>query len=340
MSRLKSNKVFRTLTAGVWLLGMTLAVSLLISTSPALAQEEFKYGALAHVTGPIPQYGEYCIRGSQLALEDLEKSGWINGKKINFFMEDDKNDPKLALAGLRKLIDIDKVPIFETSGSSVVLATGPVAQKNKVVLMNVAAQNPAVRQLGDFIFSLVPLADRVMIATTKFAYEGVGARKAAVMHINNEYGRGVADTFKKLFEEYGGKVLTTEVFPMGETDFTTHLTKIKFANADMVFIVGHENEQGYCYKKAKEMGIKVQWFSPPGYAPLVYEIAGDATVGLKFADYIFSADAGTERMKEFGQRYKKRYGLLPGNAVARTYDSIMIYAAALKNGARTSEQIR
>ena len=94
----------------------------------AQAQEEFKYGAVMPVTGPIPQHGEYFIRGSQLALEDIEKSGWIEGKKIRISLEDGKNDPKLSLAAMNKLISIDKVPIVETVGSPVMLALGPVAQ--------------------------------------------------------------------------------------------------------------------------------------------------------------------------------------------------------------------
>ena len=95
----------------------------------ARAQEEFKYGAVSPVTGPIPQFGEYFIRGSQLALEDIEKGGWINGKKIRIVLEDGKNDPKISLAALNKLISVDKVPIVETVGSSVVLALGPVVEQ-------------------------------------------------------------------------------------------------------------------------------------------------------------------------------------------------------------------
>src|SRR5687768_13006718 len=96
-------------------------IALLASGAPTAveAQEEFKYGAVSPVTGPIPQFGEYFIRGSQLALEDLEKSGWIGGRKIRIVLEDGKNDPKISLAALNKLLSVDKVPIVETVGSSV-----------------------------------------------------------------------------------------------------------------------------------------------------------------------------------------------------------------------------
>ena len=83
--------------------------------SIAVAQDEFKYGSVMPVTGPIPQYGEYFIRGSQLALEDLEKSGWIEGKKVSIALEDGKADPKISLAAMNKLVSIDKVAIVTDS---------------------------------------------------------------------------------------------------------------------------------------------------------------------------------------------------------------------------------
>jgi branched-chain amino acid transport system substrate-binding protein len=87
------------------------------------------------VTGPIPQFGEHFLQGSQLALEDLEKSGWVGGKKIRIVLEDGKNDPTISLAAINKLLSVDKVPIVETVGSSVVLALGPVAQQQGVLLV-------------------------------------------------------------------------------------------------------------------------------------------------------------------------------------------------------------
>jgi len=322
---------------------VALAVALAEGGVPGFvqAQDELRYGAVMPVTGPIPQYGEYFIRGSQLALEDLEKSGWVHGKKIRIVLEDGKNDPKLSLAAMNKLITIDRVPIVESVGSSVVLALGPVAQERGVILMNTAAQNPNIRKIGNFIFSLVPLADRVMQTTARYAAENLKAKTAALMFVNNEYGRGVSGTFQKLFEGLGGKVVASEIHAQGETDFTTPLTKLKFANADLIFFVGHENELGYALKKAKQIGVRSRWLSAPGvFNPLTLTIAGDAAEGLQAADYPFDPVFGTERMRAFGKRYQERFGVLPGNAAARTYDSIMLYAAALRSGARTPAQLR
>ena len=332
----------RTWTRGMLALlcGLTVFASAGMG-SGAWAQEEFKYGAVSPVTGPIPQYGEFFIRGSQLALEDLEKSGWINGKKIRIVLEDGKNDPKISLAAMNKLISVDKVPIVETVGSSVVLALGPVAQQEGVVLVNTAAQNPNIRKIGNFIFSFVPLADRVMQTTGVHAVEGMKAKTAAILLVNNEYGRGVAETFTKVFGEHGGRIIAQEIHAQGETDYTTHLTKLKFANPDIIFFVGHENELGYALKKAKQIGMKIPWLSAPGVlSPLTLQIAGDAAEGVQCADYQFDPNFGTERMKAFGKRHQEKFGVLPSFATAQSYNSVMLYAAALKAGKRTPAEIR
>jgi branched-chain amino acid transport system substrate-binding protein len=323
---------------------MTLAIVLAFCglENCAEAQDEFKYGALMPVTGPIPQYGEYFIRGSQLALEDLERGGWIGGKKIRIVLEDGKADPKISLAAMNKLVSIDKVPLVESLVTPVVLAIGPVAQQNGVVLMNTAAQSAEVRKIGNFILSLNPLADVVMAETVEFAAKGMKAKSAAILQVNSEYGRAVGATFKKIFEDqYGGKIVATEIINMGETDFTTHLTKLKFVKSEIIFMVAHEAELGYALKKAKQIGLKTPFLCTPGMvAPMTFEIAGDAIEGLNAPDYVYDPHNGTEMMKSFGRRYREKFGILPHTYPAYSYDSVMLYAAALKNGARTGAQIR
>ena len=74
--------------------------------------------------------------------------------------------------------------------------------------------------------------------------------------------------------------------------------------------------------------------------PMTIEIAGDAIEGLKTPDYLFDPINGTDRMKAFGKRYKEKFNIMPYSFPAFTYDSVMLYAAALKSGARTGVQIR
>jgi branched-chain amino acid transport system substrate-binding protein len=342
LGKIRRTSIMKTMKTCGLVLTLVMAIGFLAFADPAPAQDEFKYGSIMPVTGPIPQYGEYFNRGSQVALEDLEKSGWIGGKKIRIILEDGKADPKISLAAMNKLVNIDKVPIVESLVTPVMLAIGPIAHENSVVLVNTAAQSVPLRKLGPFFFSVNPLADAVMALTVKYAAKGLKAKKIAIMHVNNDYGRSVADTFKQIFEkEYGGKIVATEIINMGETDFTTHLTKIKFVKADIIFTVAHEAELGYALKKAKQIGLKTPFLSGPGMTgPMTMEIAGDAIEGLKAPDYLFDPINGSDRMKAFGKRYKEKFNVMPYCFPAFTYDSIMLYATALKSGARTGVEVR
>jgi branched-chain amino acid transport system substrate-binding protein len=322
--------------------GLALVLGVCGLGSPVMAQDEFKYGAIMPMTGPIAQYGQYFLHASQMALEDIEKSGWINGKKIRIVLEDGKNDPKVSLAAMNKAVSIDKVPIVESMGSSVMMALGPVAKDNGVVLVNSAAQSPLLRKLGSFFFSLQPLSDQMLPNVVEHAVNVLKAKKVAIAQVNNEFGKGLADNFTQLFEKQGGKIVLTEIFALGETDFTTHITKLKFSSADLFFIVGHENEIGYFLKKAKQMGVKTQILAPPGLLiPLTFQIAGNEAIeGAMTGDFAFDPENGTEKMKAFGKRYKDKYGSIPINLEANTYDSIMMYASALRKGCRTGAEIK
>jgi branched-chain amino acid transport system substrate-binding protein len=243
---------------------------------------------------------------------------------------------------MNKLVNIDMVPIVESLVTPVLMSIGPIAMQNSVALVNTAAQSVPLRKLGPFFFSMNPLADVVMALTVEYAAKGMKAKTVAIMHVNNDYGRSVGETFKQIFEkEYGGKVVATEIINMGETDFNTHLTKIKFVKADIIFTVAHEAELGYALKKAKQIGLTTPFLSGPGMTgPMTIEIAGNAIEGLKAPDYLFDPINGTDRMKSFGKRYKEKFNVMPYSFPAFTYDSVMLYAAALKSGARTGPQIR
>ena len=121
--------------------------------------------------------------------------------------------------------------------------------------------------------------------------------------------------------------------PSARLDFTTTLTKLKFVNADVIFFVGHENELGYMIKKAKQMGVKTRFLAAPGiFSPLISRLLAMQRKGFRLGTTSLTPLSGTDRMKAFGKRYKDRYGVLPSIYAANSYDSVMLYAAALRRG--------
>ncbi len=310
-------------------------------SSPLGAQEPYRLGEVCFCTGPAPQYGEYCQQGLEMALEDLGREGWIKGRKLDVIREDCQAQPKLAIAGLAKLISVHKVPAFVTYGSSVVLALAPVAEANKVVLLNTMAVSEKIRHAGDFTFSNIAGSEVEVVQAAEFAFRELKARKVAILFVNNEFGLSGKTVFSQAFERLGGVVPAAEANEIGATDFRTQLTKIRAAAPDLIYMYSHDKEVGHALKQAKQLGIKTPWLVFSGSsAPVTFEIAGPAMEGVLMPQWPFDPAGGSAKMKEFAKRYQEKYGKSPVIYVATCYDGYRLLAEALRSGATTGPAIR
>ncbi len=303
--------------------------------------ELYKFGTVACITGAIPQHGEYTLRGFKLALEDIEKSGMLKDGKIEVVAEDGQNVPRVALAALNKLINIDKVQYFETVGSSVVLALAPSAAENKVVLMNTAATHPKIKEVGKpYVFSLIPGTASESKAAAQFSFTELKEKSASILYVNNEYGHGARDIFEKVFTNLGGKIVGKEIYDLGATDYRTALTKVRAQNPGVVYFGGHANECGRAIKQAREFGIKTPWIGTVATgATETLKLAGEAAEGIYAVAFPYDPVGGSPKMQEFSQRFKNAFGVAPTIYSANSYIAAMLYDRAIATGAKTGPEI-
>ena len=248
----------------ICLLAVTLIAGLGWGCAGEPKEQTYKVGTITCVTGAIPQMGEYCLRGWELAKEDIDKSGMVAPSNIELCVEDGQNVPKLALASLTRLIDVEKVPYIETVGSSVVLACAPICEESQVVLMNTAAKSPLITDAGDYIFSITVNAVAEGNAGVDFIKNTLNVDKCSVLYVNNEYGLTVGEYFIDLYQKEGGTILDSIVYELGATDYRTHITKLKAKNPPVIYLVGNQNEAGYIAKQTVELGLNTQWVAPCG----------------------------------------------------------------------------
>lgn len=326
----------KTLVLGSVLLGL-----IMLGPSPAVAQEPFRLGEVCFCTGPAPQFGEYCQQGLEMALEDVAKEGWIKGRKLEVIREDCQAQPKLGIAGLTKLINVHKVPAFITYGSSIVLALAPVAEANKVVLLNTMATSEKIRHAGDFTFSNIGGSEVEVVQAAEFAFKELKAKKVGVLYVNNEFGLSGRTVFSEVFGKLGGTVAAAEAHDIGATDYRTQLTKIRAASPDLIYMYSHDKEVGYALKQAKQLGLTTPWLVFSGSsAPVTFEIAGPALEGVIMPQWPFDPVGGSARMKEFARRYQGKYGKTPIIYVATCYDGYRLLAEALRAGATSGSEIK
>ncbi len=158
-----------------------------------------RIGAVLPLTGPSARYGKWIQEGLDLAVENINASGGINGRRLAIIYEDDQAQPVNAASAMQKLVNVDRVPVvFGSWASSAVLAQAPIAERSKTVLM-AEAISPKIRDAGDFVFRIQPDARYYLKTLVPFVFDEVGARTASILFVNNDFGVDQADVFKGEF---------------------------------------------------------------------------------------------------------------------------------------------
>lgn len=301
-----------------------------------------KIGAVLPLTGDSAAWGEQGKYGIELAVEEINAKGGINGKKLKVIYEDSQAVPKNAVTSIQKLINVDKVPaVVGDIVSATTLAMAPIAEKSKTVLIAISASAPAITDAGEYIYRVWPsdLLEGSVLA--EFAAKNK-YRNVCILYIQTDYGTGLRDAFNKTLAQKGGKVLLTQGYKQDETDFKPALLKMKGNKPDAVYIVGYYKDSGLVLRQAKEIGLRTQFFgATAAESPKLIEIAGDAAEGLIYPIITdFDPENPTPVAKEFIEKFEKKFGVAPDWASSHSHDAVVVIAEAMKKGGATGTGIK
>src|SRR4029077_8728865 len=225
----------RALLQGAGGLGL---VGTLPNRAGAQGKEPLKLGITEPLTGSEAGYGADFVTVMRMAAKDVNDAGGINGHPLGLGGIDTQASPQLGINAANRLATIDKIPMFITAWSAVVKAQAPVANREKVLELSVGANAPDIAKLGDYVYTLFPLAEVDITALAQYTYEKLGKRRAAVAYINNETGIDAAKLYKATFESSGGQIVLFEAYDPKATEFSGMLLKMRAANPDMVHVHG------------------------------------------------------------------------------------------------------
>ena len=320
-------------------LSLLLVLILFSTTLTGCSKKEatIKIGGVAPVTGDAATFGISTRNGYEMAIEEVNENGGILGKKVELVFADDKGDPTEGATAAQKLINQDKVvAIVGTVMSKVTLAMAPICQSSGVVLITSGSTNPAVTQIGDYIFRACFLDSFQGTVGANFAYNYLNARTAGIIYdIGNDYTKGLAEFFEKQFETLGGTVVASEGHPSGTTDFTPQLTKIIEAKPDVIYCPDYYNDSGLIAKQTRGLGYNGPLLGSDGWdSPDLFKIAGDAVNGCYFTNH-FSKDDPRPEVQSFVKKYTEKYGEPPEALATLGYDAMGLMLQAIKDAQST-----
>ena len=309
-------------------------------------ENNLRIGVIFPLTGDAASYGDKGRKAIELSVDEINSSV-STGMKVSAIFEDSRAEPKMGVAAIKKLIDVNKVSaVVGDIVSAVTLPAAPIAESNKVLLMAPTSSAPALTNAGDYIYRIWPsdLVEGTAIAT--FAIDH-GYRSAAILHLNNDYGQAIADIFKKTFEGKGGKVLLNEGYLANATDFRTVLAKIKNAKPDVIYVAGYYADTSVILKQAKELAIKAQFLGTTAIEDDKFlELAGTAAEGIIYPLATgFDPASNSPVVQAFVKAFETKYGYKPGWVEAHCYDAFkLVYTAASQvkgpiNGTQIKDKI-
>lgn len=324
--------------------------ALLVGCAPTGGEQTIKVGVVAELTGDIPAVGASCKNAAEMAVKEINDAGGleVGGRKykIELFIEDNAGKADQSAATAQKLITQQNVvAIIGPNASRYAIPASEIAESAKVVLISPWSTNPKTtldaktNAPKKYVFRAAFIDDFQGRVVAKFALDNLKAKKAAVLYdVASDYNKGIAEFFKKTFEESGGTVVAFETYTTGDKDFSAQLTKIKNANPDVVFLPNYYSEVPLQIQQGKRLGITVPFLGSDSWgSEELIKLCGTECEGYYFSTH-YAADNATPVAKKFIDGYKATYGATPDDVAALTYDSFGLLWTALKAAGKVDRQ--
>lgn len=294
-----------------------------------------KIGVTAPLSGDYASAGTDIVNAAKLAAEEINSSGGLLGKQIEIVAEDDQCDSQVGVQAAQKLMDEGVVAVAGGYCSSASIPETQELAKKHIAFVADASTNPDLTEKNPGnVFRVIGRDDQQGPFAAKFMKEVLGAKKAAVIHDNTTYAKGLADEAKKGLEENGVQVVYFDAITPGEKDYTSTLTRIKSLNPDVIYFTGYFAEGGILVKQSRELGITATFMGgDANQDPTLIATAGDKAEGMiittaPLPQFLTGA-------QDFVNNYKSKYNQDPGPYSVYEYDCVKVVADAIKRANST-----
>ena len=309
-----------------------LALALAATFSTGASAADLKIGVAEALSGGAAQYGVSIRNGFQLAADEINAAGGVNGDKLQLVIEDEQGKKEEAINVFKKLIFQDKVlMVFGPTLSNSAQAADPIAQAAKTVVFGTSNTADGITSIGDYVFRNSVTEADVLPETIKMAVKKSGIKKVAVIYGNDDvFTKSGYDNFKKALETLKVPVTTTETFAKGDVDFKAQLTKIKATNPDAIVLSALLAEGAPLMVQARQIGLNVPIIGGNGMNSVkVFELAKDKSDGL-YVGSQWSIENQAEANRKFVVAYTGRFKTAPDQFAAQAYDAMNIASQALR----------
>jgi branched-chain amino acid transport system substrate-binding protein len=261
---------------------LILAAAVLTATSGFATAENLKIAVAGPVTGDVAQYGDMQVIGAQMAVEQINKAGGVNGVMLEAQIFDDACDPKQAVAVANKIVNEGYKFVIGHLCSSSTQPASDIYEDEGIMMITPASTNPEISARGlKMVFRTIGLDSDQGPTAGRYIANVIKPKAVAVIHDKQQYGEGIATAVKDTVESNGLKVVMFEGISKGDKDFSALIAKMQKAGVDFVYYGGYHPELGLILRQSADKGFKAQFMGPEGVGNTeISTIAGAASEGL------------------------------------------------------------
>ena len=314
--------------------------AMLLSTTAFAEGETFKIGGIGPMTGGAAVYGNAVMNAAQIAVDEINEAGGVNGAQLEFNPQDDEHDAEKSVNAYNTLKDWGMQMLLGSVTSAPCIAVEAEAVNDNMFLLTPSGSAVDCITAGDNAFRVCFSDPDQGAASAKYIGENGLAEKVAVIYDSSDvYSSGIYATFQSEAQNQPFEIVSAEAFTSdSKTDFSVQLQKAKEAGADLVFLPIYYNEAALIFTQAAGMDYAPTWFGVDGMDGIL-SVEGFDTALAEGVMLLtpFSADAEDDLTKNFVAKYQDLYGEVPNQFAADAYDGIYIMKAALEQCGATAD---
>lgn len=302
----------------------------------SMAADTVKIGVNVPLTGFAAADGKSALTGIELAVEQANSDGGINGKQIELVVYDDQASPKEAAPIATKLIEQDKVAVgISGSYSGSTRAASGIFQAAGVPYIAAYAIHPDITKSGDFVFRTSFMGEVQGRAGAKLIGETLGAKKVSVITLKNDFGQSLAAGFKEKAGEFGITIAGEYEYSIKDRQFGPIVAKVKSDNPDAIYASGYFFTAGPLVTQLRAAGITAPVIGQEGYdSEKFIDIAGAAAEGVIITTSL-DRDSDSAETKSFIAAFEKKAGFKADMVGASGHTAAKVAIAALRKAGST-----
>ena len=317
------------------------AAAALLLTGAAAAQDSYKIGFNAPLTGFAAADGNSALNGAQLAVEQINGAGGVGGRMLELVVMDDQADPKQAVPVATKLIESDGVVMgISGSYSGATRAAAGVYQSSGRPYISAFAVHPDITRAGEYVFRTSFVGEVQGRAGAKLVGQDLGAKRVVLITLSNDFGKSLAAGFKEKAAGFGVEVVGEYEYSIKDRQFGPIVARVKADKPDAIYATGYFFTAGPLVKQLRAAGVTATVIGQEGYdSEKFIEIAGPAAEGVIITTSL-DRDSDSAETKGFIMAFEKKAGFKADMVAASAHTAVKVAAAALAKGGGDAMALR